>query len=102
MTIEYELEQHLNDANDRVELYREELIKHDVCNNDIDELLELCVESNYQQIHDILLTNNYSEYNQWIKNNIDKNKSYCQWLKKVKKDEDEEYLRRYQRIMKRV
>lgn len=102
MMIETKLQQELNDVNYRVELYRQELIENNVCNNDSDELIELCIESNYQEIHDSLLTLNYSEYNQWINKNINMNNSYCRWIKKVKKDEDEQHLRRYQRIMKRV
>lgn len=102
MMIENKLEQELNDVNERVELYRQELIENDVCNNDADKLIELCIESNYQEIHDSLLTLNYSAYNQWIKKNINNNNSYSIWVKKVKKDEDEQHLRRYERIMKRV
>ena len=99
---ENKLEQQLNDIDARVELYREELIENNVYNNDANELIKLCIESNYQEIHDSLLTLNYSEYNQWIKINIDNDDSYSKWLNKIKKDEDEQHLRRYQKIMKRV
>lgn len=102
MMIQNKLEQQLNYINYRVEVYRQELIENNICNNDIDELIELSVESNYQEIHDLLSTLNYSAYNQWINENIDNNNSYSRWVKKVKKDEDEKHLRRYQRIMKRV
>lgn len=102
MMFENKLQQELNDVNFRIELYRQELIENNVCNNEADELIELCIESNYQEIHDSLLTLNYSEYNQWINKNINMNNSYSRWVKKVKKDEDEQHLRRYQRIMKRV
>lgn len=102
MSIENKLEQELNDANYRVELYRQELIKNNIYNDDADELIELCIESNYQEIHDSLLTLNYSVYNQWIKKNINNNNSYSRWVNKIKKDEDDQHLRRYQRIMKRV
>lgn len=102
MMFENKLQQELNDVNYRVELYRQELIENNVCNNEADELIELCIESNYQEIHDSLLTLNYSEYNQWINKNINMNNSYSRWVKKVKKNEDEQHLRRYQRIMKRV
>ena len=102
MMFENKLQQELNDVNYRVELYRQELIENNVCNNEVDELIELCIESNYQEIHDSLLTLNYSEYNQWINKNINMNNSYSRWVNKVKKDEDEKHLRRYQRIMKRV
>ena len=33
---------------------------------------------------------------------MNKNNYYSKWLKKMKNDEDEEHLRRYERIMKRV
>jgi hypothetical protein len=102
MMFENKLEQQLNDIDARVELYREELIENNVYNNDANELIKLCIESNYQEIHDSLLTLNYSEYNQWIKINIDNDDSYSKWLNKIKKDEDEQHLRRYQKIMKRV
>jgi hypothetical protein len=102
MMFENKLQRELNDINYRVELYRQELIENNVCNNESDELIELCIESNYQEIHDSLLTLNYSEYNQWINENINMNNSYCRWVKKLKKDEDENHLRRYQKIMKRV
>jgi hypothetical protein len=102
MTIEHKLQQELNEVNYRVELYRKELIENNIFNDDADELIELCIESNYQEIHDSLLTLNYSVYNQWIKKNINNNNSYSRWLKKIKKDEDEQHLRRYERIMKRV
>lgn len=102
MMFENKLQQELNDVNYRIELYRQELIENNVCNNEADELIELCVESNYQEIHDSLLTLNYSEYNQWINKNINMNNSYSRWVNKVKKDEDEQHLRRYERIMKRV
>lgn len=99
---EQELKQHLIDVEVRVQLYSEELMENGVCNNDIDDLLELCIESNYQGLHDLLLTTNYSIYTEWIKNNINNNNSYSKWLKIMKKDEDEKHLRRYQRVMKRV
>jgi uncharacterized membrane-anchored protein YhcB (DUF1043 family) len=102
MMFENKLQQKLNDVNYRVELYRQELIEHNVCNNETDELIELCIEANYQEIHDSLLTLNYSEYNQWINKNINMNDSYSRWVNKVKKYEDEKHLRRYQKIMKRV
>jgi hypothetical protein len=102
MMFENKLQQELNDVNYRVELYRQELIENNVCNNESVELIELCIESNYQEIHNSLLTLNYSEYNQWINKNINMNNSYSRWVKKVKKDEDEQHLRRYERIMKRV
>ncbi len=99
---ENKLEEQLNDVNIRIKLYYDELIENNVCNDEINELIELCIESNYQEIHDSLLTINYSEYNQWIKKNIDNNNYYSIWLKKIKKYEDEAHLRRYERIMKRV
>lgn len=102
MMFQNKLEEELNEVNYRVDLYRKELIENNICNNDADELIELCIESNYQEIHDSLLTLNYAEYNHWIKKNINNDNSYCRWIKKVKKDEDDQHLRRYQRIMKRV
>lgn len=100
--IENKLEQELNDVNERVEFYRQELVENNISGDDANELIELCIESNYQEIHDSLLTLHYSEYNQWIKKNVDRNNSYSKWVKKVKKDENEQHLRRYERIMKRV
>jgi hypothetical protein len=99
---EEELKQHLFDVDFRIYLYSEELIENGVCNDDMYYLLKLCIESNYQVLHDSLLTTNYSIYTEWIKNNMNKNNYYSKWLKKMKNDEDEEHLRRYERIMKRV
>jgi hypothetical protein len=99
---ENNLKQQLDDVSDRVNLYRRELEENNVCNKDIHDLIELCIESNYHEIHNMLSTTNYSEYNQWVKQNINKNNSFSRWLMKVKQDEDEEHLRRYQKIMKRI
>jgi hypothetical protein len=96
------LEEHLDDANDRVNLYFQELMENNICNKDARELVELCLESNYHAIHNMMSTTHYSEYNQWIKQNMNQNNSFCKWVKKLKQDEDEDHLCRYQKIMKRV
>ena len=99
---ENNVKQYLDDVEDRVNLFRQELIENNVSNNDARDLVELCIESNYGTIHNILSSENYSAYNQWIKQNINKNNSFSEWLRKVKQDEDEQHMRRYQRVMKRV
>jgi hypothetical protein len=99
------LEEYLINAYYCVDIYKKELEECNVTNDDAHGLIELCVESNFQMIHDILLNNHYFEYNQWMKENVGVNRddnSYCDWLKKIKKEEDEEYLRRYNRRMKKV
>jgi hypothetical protein len=102
------LEEYLMDAYHRVDMYKKELEEYNVINDDLHGLIELCIEANFQATHDILLNEHYFEYNQWMKENKENvgvnqnNNSYCKWLKKIKKEEDEEYLRRYNRRMKKV
>jgi hypothetical protein len=99
------LEEYLMDAYHRVNIYKKELEEYNVSNNDAHHLIELCIEANFQATHDILLNEHYFKYRQWMKENIDinqNNNSYCEWLKKINKEEDEEYLRRYNRRMKKV
>jgi hypothetical protein len=98
------LKEQLIDASCRVDIYKTELKECNINDIDADELIELCIESNFQAIHDILLNECYFEYNQWMKENIcnnGNNNSYCVWLKKIRNEEDEEYLCRYNRRMKK-
>lgn len=99
------LKEQLIDVNCRVDIYKTELKEFNINNDDANELIELCIESNFQAIHDILMNECYFEYNQWMKENIcnnDNNNSYCVWLKKIRNEEDEKYLCRYNRRMKKV
>ena len=99
------LKGYLMDAYHRVDIYKKELEEYNVTNDDARGLIELCIEANFQATHDILLNEHYFEYSQWMKENVHINQndnSYCDWLKKIKKEEDEDYLRRYNRRMKKV
>lgn len=100
--MDYILKEHLFDANERVESYKKELEEHDISDDDKNILTQLCIEANFQAIHDMMTNQYYFEYNEWIKRNATKKDDYCMWVSKIKNEENEKYLDRYNRRMKKV
>ena len=96
------LKSELSDVYERVEMYKKELKEHNILDEDADDLIQLYIEANFQSIHDIMLNHCYLEYNEWMKKNIEKDNSYCVWMKKNQMEENNKYLDRYNRRMKRV
>lgn len=96
------LEEILANVYDAIETYKEYLKEYNLTDDEFKEILNLYTETNFQSTHDFMLKQYYHGYNQWVKKNINKKNDYCEWLKKIVREEDEEYLRRYNRRMKKV
>jgi|LakMenE18May11ns_1017448.scaffolds.fasta_scaffold9026023_1 hypothetical protein len=94
-------EEYMCDIYVRLGLYRIELEENNVGKNNTDDLIQLCIESNFHLIHDLFSKENYQEYQEWINENLNKNNLYINWLNKIKKEDDERHLVRYNKIARR-
>jgi hypothetical protein len=98
---ENKLKEYLDDVNERVYMYQIELQENNIYGDDSNILINLCIESNFCTIHDMLSAENFSEYNKWMVQNINKKNLYCEWLQKRKQEEEAKHLRRYSKIIQR-
>lgn len=96
------LEEMLVNAYDMIDTHKTHLKEYNLANDELDEIIQLYTESVFQFTHDSMMNQYYFIYNQWMKENINKKDDYCEWLKRIRREEDEEYLRRYNRRMKKV
>ena len=96
------LEEMLIDVHDLIESYKKQLKDENLLDEISSEIIDLYTEANFQSTHDIMENKYYYAYNEWIKKNINNKNDYYEWLKKTIKEKDEEYLRRYNRRMKKV
>ena len=91
--------EYLADADLRVQLYSQELKDNNI---DDEELLQLCIESNYQFIHDSLCANYYETYKSWRQNARQLTNNYSRWLEKQEIELEEIHCKRYEKYQSRL